>query len=59
VGAADGVGADQVEAQVRDCFWYTFDAYSKWFERVAWDIGLVAVAPDRRRLAVLAATDTD
>jgi hypothetical protein len=59
VGAADGVGADQVEAQVRDCFWYTFDADSKWFERVAWDIGLVAVAPDRRRLAVLAATDTD
>ncbi|MFJ8210483.1 DUF6183 family protein [Streptomyces sp. NPDC096033] len=29
-----------------------------WFEHVAWDIGLAALAPGRRRLAVLAATDT-
>ncbi|MFF3934357.1 DUF6183 family protein [Streptomyces hirsutus] len=28
-------------------------------EGVAWDMGLVSVAPGARRLAVLAATDTD
>ncbi|MDO0938917.1 DUF6183 family protein [Streptomyces sp. DG2A-72] len=49
----------EVEARVRDCVWHGFDADTTWFEQVAWDIGLAALAPDRRRLAVLAATDTD
>jgi hypothetical protein len=29
------------------------------FYQVAWDLGLAAVRPDGRSLAVLAATDTD
>ncbi|MER5177208.1 DUF6183 family protein [Streptomyces sp. NPDC002896] len=58
-GAAESASAGEVEARVRGCVWYGFDADTKWFERVAWDIGLAAVDPDRRRLAVLAATDTD
>ncbi|MFC8717759.1 DUF6183 family protein [Kitasatospora sp. NPDC057198] len=58
-GSPEGATADEVGARVRECTWYGFDADTKWFEQVAWDIGLAALAPDRRRLAVLAATDTD
>ncbi|MGY4740553.1 DUF6183 family protein [Streptomyces sp. ATMOS53] len=58
-GATEDVPAEVVEARVRECAWYGFDADTRWFERVAWDIGLASVSPDGRRLAVLAATDTD
>ncbi|MET8544873.1 DUF6183 family protein [Kitasatospora sp. NPDC004799] len=58
-GCPEGATAVEVEARVRDCTWYGFDAGTTWFEQVAWDFGLAALAPDRRRLAVLAATDTD
>ena len=58
-GAVQGGLAEAVEARARACAWYAFGADTKWFERVAWDIGLVAVSPERRRLAMLAATDTD
>ena len=58
-GTAEGAPAEEVEACARECAWYGFDADTKWFERVAWDIGLASVSPGRRRLAVLAATDTD
>lgn len=49
----------EVERNARRCDWYRFDAASGWFHDVAWDVGVVCVAPGRRRLAVLAATDTD
>ncbi|MFB7588250.1 DUF6183 family protein [Streptomyces sp. NPDC056169] len=58
-GAAEGSPAEEVEARARECTWYGFGADTKWFERVAWDIGLAVVRSERRRLAVLAATDTD
>jgi hypothetical protein len=58
-GCPEGATANEVEARIEDCIWHGFDADTKWFEQVAWDIGLAALAPDRRRLAVLAATDTD
>ncbi|WP_282792593.1 DUF6183 family protein [Streptomyces sp. CC224B] len=54
-----GGRVEEVEARVRECAWYDFEAGTPWFERVAWDIGLVAVCSEGRRLAVLAATDTD
>ncbi|MGW4376170.1 DUF6183 family protein [Streptomyces albidoflavus] len=57
-GVADGAGAGEVEARVAECAWFRFDAGTEWFEQVAWDFGLAALSPDRRRLAVLAATDT-
>jgi hypothetical protein len=44
---------------VTACARYGFDASTPWFWQVAWDIGLAAVSPDRRRIAVLVATDTD
>ena len=39
--------------------WYRFDAQSDWYEQVAWDSGIACLAPDRRQLAVVAASDTD
>lgn len=58
-GCPEGATAGEVEARVGDCIWHGFDADTKWYGQVAWDIGLAALAPDRRRPAVLAATDTD
>lgn len=50
---------DAIEARVRACTWFVFDADTAWYWQVAWDIGLAALSPDGRRLAVLAASDTD
>ncbi|MEU3827565.1 DUF6183 family protein [Streptomyces sp. NPDC029080] len=58
-GSPEGATAAEAEAQVLDCGWHAFDAGTQWFEQVAWDIGLAALSPGGRRLAVLAATDTD
>ncbi|WP_405594413.1 DUF6183 family protein [Streptomyces sp. NBC_01410] len=58
-GTASEAPVGEVERNAQACDWYSFGAATKWFERVAWDIGLVSVAPGYRRLAVLAATDTD
>jgi hypothetical protein len=57
-GAADAPAAE-VEARAQASSWYSFAETTRWFNRIAWDIGLAVVAPDRRHLAVLAATDTD
>ncbi|MER6678909.1 DUF6183 family protein [Streptomyces sp. NPDC000983] len=58
-GCPEGTSAAEVEAQVLDCVWHGFSAGTTWFEHVAWDVGLAVLSPGRRRLAVLAATDTD
>ncbi|MEV3873279.1 DUF6183 family protein [Streptomyces sp. NPDC049906] len=58
-GSPEGSTVAEVEAQVLDCVWHGFGADTRWFDQVAWDIGLAALSADRRRLAVLAATDTD
>jgi hypothetical protein len=63
VAALAGAPADAspagVEALAGACAWSSFAGANRWFDNVAWDIGLVAVTPDRRRVAVLAASDTD
>jgi hypothetical protein len=63
VGALTGSGPEAtieaVEGSVRETQWYWFESRSQWFHHVAWDIGLVAVRPDRASVAILAATDTD
>ncbi|MFI5841428.1 DUF6183 family protein [Catenuloplanes sp. NPDC051500] len=58
-GAGQDAPAGEVEALAHRCSWYSFAGATRWFDNVAWDIGLAVVSPDRRRLAVLAATDTD
>ncbi|MDG4826945.1 DUF6183 family protein [Asanoa sp. WMMD1127] len=59
VAAPPDAPAAEVEELAHSADWYSFAAASGWFEQVAWDIGLAAVSPDGRGLAVLAATDTD
>ncbi|MFD5559857.1 DUF6183 family protein [Kitasatospora griseola] len=51
-------GLPTAEARATACHWFTFDAPAPWFDRIVWDFGPAALTPDRRRLAVLAATDT-
>jgi uncharacterized protein (TIGR02996 family) len=58
-GASPGQSIEQVAALAEQCLWHSFGADPGWFYNVAWDLGLIAVRPDRRSLAVLAATDTD
>ena len=58
-GAPEAASAAEVEALANGCSWHSFALTTDWFDDVAWDIGLAVVSPDRRRLAVLAATDTD
>ena len=50
---------EDTAAIVGECAWWFWAAKSAWFYDVAWDIGLLALRPDGRTLAVLAATDTD
>ncbi|MEU6857941.1 DUF6183 family protein [Glycomyces sp. NPDC046736] len=59
VGAAAETSPAQLEHQVGAWNWFSFGGATPWFERVAWDLGLVAVSPDSRQVTVLAATDTD
>ncbi|MFE1596864.1 DUF6183 family protein [Nocardia sp. NPDC058705] len=57
-GATEFDTIDHVTRLARDCHWFTFEADTAWFERVAWDIGIVALTPEPA-LSILAATDTD
>lgn len=57
-GAENGSVAE-IEEALRASSLHQFSAASEWFQRVAWDIGIACVRPDRRAVAVLAATDTD
>jgi uncharacterized protein (TIGR02996 family) len=61
-GLAGAVAADGVEAVASlagRCTWVLFHARSGWFFEIAWDLGVLALRPDGRSLAALAATDTD
>ncbi|MFC8720171.1 DUF6183 family protein [Kitasatospora sp. NPDC057198] len=50
---------DEVELAADDHLWFVFESDGPWFDRVVWDLGVLSLAPDLRRLTVLAATDTD
>ncbi|MET7300790.1 DUF6183 family protein [Embleya sp. NPDC005575] len=59
-GAAHDASADEVETLARGTTWFRFASGAEWFHNeVGHDYGIAALSPDRRRLAVLAATDTD
>ncbi len=58
--ALAGATPATVESRATACRWFAFAApTSTWYTQIAWDRGLAALSPDGRRLAVLAATDTD
>ncbi|MFD5203668.1 DUF6183 family protein [Streptomyces sp. NPDC058375] len=58
--APAGASAEEVEQHVRQTTWFHFESDAEWFHNEACtDYGIAALSPDRRRIAVLAATDTD
>jgi hypothetical protein len=59
VGARIDDEIDKVAHLANKCWWVSFTALSGWFNNIAWDFGLLVVRPDRKTIAVLAATDTD
>lgn len=51
---------EEVEHHVRRTTWFHFESDAEWFCNDAFtDYGIAALSPNRRRIAVLAATDTD
>ncbi|MFG1811582.1 DUF6183 family protein [Streptomyces sp. NPDC049040] len=51
---------DRVEEQALACTWWRFETDAEWFcNDLSADYGIAALTPDGRRLAVVAATDTD
>ncbi|CAM5464573.1 DUF6183 family protein [Streptomyces narbonensis] len=59
-GAPAGASAEAVERHALQSAWFHFEADTDWFHNeVGNDYGIAALSPDRRRIAVLAATDTD
>ncbi|MFI0743034.1 DUF6183 family protein [Streptomyces sp. NPDC021100] len=59
-GARPEDGPAEVERQAAACAWLRFEADSEWFHNeIGNDYGIAALSPDGRRIAVLAATDTD
>lgn len=58
-GAATNASIGQVASFISDCAWFSCRTKAGWFYDVAWDVGLLALRPDGRTLAALAATDTD
>ena len=58
-GAGPVAGLDSVAAAASASRYLTFSASSRWYRQVAWDIGIAALRPGSRTLAVLTATDTD
>lgn len=63
LGALVGADADAepgaIEAIARRATFLTFRAPGPWFYDVAWDVGALALRPDGKTVAVLAATDND
>ncbi|MEU3660854.1 DUF6183 family protein [Streptomyces sp. NPDC032940] len=58
-GAPAGASAREVERRALGSTWFHFEADTDWFHNEIHDYGIAALAPGRRRIAVLAATDTD
>ncbi|MEU6236734.1 DUF6183 family protein [Kitasatospora sp. NPDC047058] len=58
-GAPEGAPAAEVARRAEECAWYGFEAATDWFNGYAMDLGILTLTPDRRRLALLAATDYD
>ncbi|MFE0043730.1 DUF6183 family protein [Streptomyces albireticuli] len=58
-GAPDDASVEEVEDYARQSTWFQFEADAQWFNNDSFsDYGIAALSPDRRRIAVLATTDT-
>ncbi|MFD3698843.1 DUF6183 family protein [Streptomyces sp. NPDC058646] len=59
-GAPMGASAAEVELRAEQSTWFHFESDAEWFHHDGGsNYGIAALSPDGRRLAVLAATDTD
>ncbi|MFD7914511.1 DUF6183 family protein [Streptomyces sp. NPDC059752] len=58
-GAPSDASAQEVERWAKESTWFHFECDSEWFQNEIYDYGIAALSPDRRRIAVLAVTDTD
>lgn len=58
-GAPLGASAEEVERCAVESTWFHFECDSDWFHNEIHDYGIATLFPDRRRIAVLAAADTD
>lgn len=59
-GAPAGASVEEVERQAQQSTWFHFEADTDWFHNdIGSHYGIAALSPDCRRLAVLAAMDTD
>ncbi|SHL43604.1 DUF6183 family protein [Streptomyces yunnanensis] len=58
-GAPRSADADEVAQRALHSTWFHFEADAEWFHNEIYDYGLACLSPDRRRLAILAASDTD
>ncbi|MET9670247.1 DUF6183 family protein [Streptomyces sp. NPDC006475] len=59
-GARAGASAEEVKRQARQSTWFHFAGDADWFcDDNAAVYGIATLSPDSRRIAVLAATDTD
>ncbi|MEU5163800.1 DUF6183 family protein [Streptomyces sp. NPDC020875] len=58
-GAPGDASVAEVERRAERCVWFRFECDAPWFHNEIHDYGIVALSPDRRGVAVLAATDTD
>ncbi len=59
VGLKDGASIAEIEAAIEETSFLSFGASGPWFHDVAWDLGILALAPGGRRVVVLAATDAE
>jgi hypothetical protein len=58
-GAPREASVEEINALCEQCQWFGFSADGTWFHNVAWDLGLIALRPDGKTLALVAATSTD
>ncbi len=59
VGAPAGADVTTIDELATTSAFLTFRAPGPWFHDVAWDLGALALRPDGRSVAVLAATDNE
>ena len=58
-GAPSDASVEEINTLCNECWWFGFNADGKWFYDNSLDIGLIALRPDGKSLALLAATATD
>lgn len=59
VGVESSGSFDSVYSAVEQSNWRSISTTTKWFHKVAWDFGYACLRPDKRHIAIIAATDED